>query len=90
MPANRTILNFDVDHLDTLRADINLDKTRLNSLLVLSEAGDQTDITFLHLFERIRDWAARDYAKETDTNTEGLEKRIIYMCDFMRTEVLGA
>ena len=90
LSANGANLNFDVNDSETLRADVDVDKTRINGFVELSEAGDQTNGTLLHVFERIREWAARDCTTQTDANTEGLEKRTIdTMCDFLSTEVLS-
>ena len=63
LPPNGTDLNFDVDDTERLCANVDLNQPRVHGFVELSEAGDQTDRTLLHVFERIREWTARDCAK---------------------------
>lgn len=51
LSSNGADLDFHIDDTQRLRADIDLDQTRVHRLVELSKAGHETHGTFLPLLE---------------------------------------
>jgi hypothetical protein len=71
---NLCSLNLDVDRDETLAERVDLDETRVDSLVETTELGDKTNITLLDVLVRVRaDYATRNGTHGTNASTEGVD-----------------
>lgn len=66
-------LNFDIDLNQALGERVDLDQTRVDSLVEFAKFGDQTDIALVHVFVGVRAYdAARNRTQGSNTGTEAV------------------
>lgn len=67
-------LDLDVDLNQALGKGVDLDQTRVDSLVKFAKLRDQTDVTLVHIFVRVRtDNAARNRTQGSNTGTEAVD-----------------
>ena len=72
LPSNVSDLDLDVHDAKRLGADVDLDQSRIDGLVELSESLDKADRSLFDVPEWVGEGTARNGAQETDTATQTL------------------
>ena len=73
LTTNSRNLDFDVHCLQAFRADVDLDKTRVDGLVELPEASDKPNRALLDVPERVGARAAWDGATRSNAGAKSLQ-----------------